>query len=95
MSSHASDPLPRCRPSHQDWPGLTRCLVAQYVPPLDEAVVLDEMRRAIVAVRIGIPLEPAEQVSTAEMIVRHRLEVACGRRPDAARLDPQSHERAS
>lgn len=94
VNSMSSDRLPRCCTTHTDWSDLAKCLLADYAPPLDDRTVLAEVQRAHAAVSEMIPLSGTDQLEAAELIIRNRLEMTSGRRPDSARLDPESHERS-
>ena len=83
--------LPRCCPSHPDWPTLSQHLVADF-PEVPIAEIVREVGLAKEAVT-SAALRGADGLRTGELIARHRLMVLAGRSADVARLDPMSRER--
>jgi len=63
-------------------------------PALAAADVLRELSRAKEAV-MGFGLDQSEQLGVAELMTRHQLLLLGGDVPDAARLDPERHQRST
>jgi hypothetical protein len=86
-------PLPRCCPRHTDWRTLAEHLVRDF-PDVGSGDVLRELSRAKSAVA-NFGLDDEEQLGVAELMARHQLLLLIGEVPDAARLDPERHERGA
>lgn len=85
------DVLPRCCPRHPDWATLSEHLLVEF-PSVPVSDVVREVRVAMIAATsVGLPDEAALDVG--ELIARQQLMLACGRRADVARLDPERHGR--
>jgi len=95
MTSPAADlsPLPRCCPRHYDWRTLAEHLVQDF-PDVSAGDVLRELTRAKSAVA-SFGLDEEEQLGVGELMARHQLLLLTGEVPDAARLDPERHERGA
>lgn len=83
--------LPRCCPSHPDWPTLRDHLTSQF-PTVAESQLEAELDRAAAAV-ILFDLIEDERLPTVELMVRHNLMLLTGQIKDSVRLDPESHVR--
>jgi hypothetical protein len=81
--------LPRCCPTHPDWPTLAAHLLAEF-PEVHIADIVRDVASARQAVA-DLGLDEIEQLATGEIVVRHQLLVRSGRREDLARLDPETH----
>jgi len=88
----AAAPLPRCCPTHPDWPTLSQHLVDSF-PEVPVSYVVREVRRAQDAVD-HVSLDSAEALEIGELIVRHQLMMRAGQLPEVARLDPERHVRS-
>jgi hypothetical protein len=83
--------LPRCCPSHDDWPILAEHLLSEF-PEINIADIVRELRVARDAAE-SCGFEPADALHVGEVIVRQQLSMLAGRVPDLARLDPERHNR--
>jgi hypothetical protein len=87
----AQQRMPRCCPSHADWPTM-RDHLSQQFPTVHVIHVDDEIDRAREAtVMFGLAAE--EQLPTAEIVVRHNLMLLTGQLVEKSRLDPETHTR--
>jgi hypothetical protein len=95
MSSDTTDltPLPRCCDRHDDWQTLADHLVRDF-SRLSAGDVLRELTQAKEAV-LTFGLDGPEQIGVAELMARHQLLLLTGQVPDAARLDPERHQRSN
>ena len=95
MSASNSDlaPLPRCCPTHSDWPTLAEHLVRDF-PQVASADVLRELTRSKDAVS-AFGLDEVDQFGVAELMTRHQMLLLTGEVADAARLDPEHHQRTT
>lgn len=84
--------LPRCCPSHPDWPTLTQHLADEF-PEVTIGDLVREVGRAKEAVE-HVSLDSTEALAIAELIARHQLLMLSGRMTEVARLDPERHARA-
>ena len=84
-------PTERCCLEHPDWATLTQHLVAAFAQ-VDAVRVIEIVRRAREGVDFAT-LSGSEALVTGEAIVRHQLLLLCGATDDAARLDPEIHDR--
>ena len=85
--------IARCCPHHPDWPTLAQHLSAAY----PEAAITDVVL-ALSAARDAVEdkgLDDADRLDLAELIARQQLLMLTGRTPDAARLDPERHQRST
>jgi hypothetical protein len=82
----------QCCPRHADWPTLAQHLLDEY-PDATITDIVREVRRARNAVE-DHGLDDEEAVGIGEAIVRNQLNLLTGRASDAARLDPERHDRA-
>jgi hypothetical protein len=87
----AVDPLPRCCPTHANWPDLVQHLVDCF-PDVTVGDIVREVGLAKQATQAA-GLSQQEALATGELIARHQLMLIAGRLPDAARLDPERHLR--
>lgn len=87
----AQQRMPRCCPSHPDWPTLRAHLARQF-PTVEAVLIDDEIDRAReAAVMFGVPRE--EQLPTVEIVARHNLMLLTGEIVETSRLDPETHVR--
>ena len=84
--------LPRCCPTHGDWPTLSQHLVVGF-PEVAVGDIVREVGRAKDAVE-HVSLDDADALMTGELIARHQLSMLCGRVAEVARLDPERHARS-
>jgi hypothetical protein len=91
VTTNALEPLPRCCPSHDDWPTLGQHLVDEF-PEIALADIVRELGQAKAAV-VDMALPHEDALDTAELIARHQLLLLGGRIEDVARLDPERHVR--
>jgi hypothetical protein len=85
----AQQQVPRCCPSHADWPTLRDHLAGQF-PTVDVTRADAEIDRALAAAKMfGLPKD--EQLPTVILIVRHSLMLLTGQVTDNVRLDPETH----
>ena len=87
--SELDDRLPRCCPSHPDWPTLAQHLLDDF-PEVNISVLIRELSRARDATE-HLGIDGPEALHTAELITRHQLLLVTGQAPDIARLDPERH----
>jgi hypothetical protein len=85
--------IQRCCEQHDDWPTLAQHLLAAY-PEAGIRDVIRELHQAREAVS-DKGFDEADQRDLAEVIARNQLMVLTGRAPDAARLDPERHQRTA
>jgi hypothetical protein len=85
-------PLASCCPSHQDWATLAQHLVVENAD-FDARRVVDTVRRARDAIELAA-LTGAEALATGEMIARYQLLLLSAGATEAARLDPERHDRS-
>lgn len=85
----AQQRMPRCCPSHPDWPTLRDHLVGQFAT-VDVNRVDAEIDGALAAAKMfGLPT--GEELPTVELIVRHSLMLLTGQITDNVRLNPETH----
>jgi len=90
-AADAGERLPRCCTRHPDWPTLSQHLVDEF-PELAPADIVREVGRAKEAVE-HVRLDLTEALAVGELIARHQLLMLSGRVTEAARLDPERHDR--
>lgn len=69
-------PIPRCCPTHRDWPSLARHLLAD-LSDVPNGAIIDALLQARRAGEL-FQLEDADAIDCAELIVRHRVLLATG-----------------
>ena len=84
------EPIPRCCDAHDDWTTLAQH-VADSFPQAPLSDIARELRMAKDVIDMFNLGDDALEV--AELIARHRLMLSSGAIGDAAKLDPQPHNR--
>lgn len=92
MPTDKVQPLTRCCPSHDDWTTLATHLINSF--DCSAGDVLHELARAKLAIDAA-DLDEDDAYLVAELIVRHQLMLRQGELVEAAKLDPQRHDRRS
>lgn len=90
-SAAGGESLPRCCPSHPDWPTLTQHLIEAF-PEIAVGHLVREVRRAKDVVE-HVSMDETDALVTGELIARHQLSMLSGRLAEVARLDPERHAR--
>lgn len=80
----------RCCGTHSSLEQLTRHLIEDF-RGLDALAVAREVARGMAAADFAGLAGHNDRLVTIELIARHQLELASGRRMDIARLDPERH----
>ena len=93
LDQPGADLSSRCCARHSDWATLAQHLLEEF-PDATITEIVRQVRNARDAVE-GHGIDDKEAVTVGEAIVRNQLCLLTGRAVDAARLDPERHERVA